>query len=161
MSILENALPEAIGGASVAAVVFVADWIRSRNARAQRMQKARVAALSELRTIRAGAEEFLKGKADAYVVRPIRAQALPSLIQASMERLGDPAYEAQLVAVTSEVETFNVLAMRLLFESVGSARAMRTHRQICDEIRDTLSQSAKSVIQHADDFVKLIEASKA
>lgn len=156
LKVLENALPEAIGGASVAAVLFLAEWIRNRIARAARMKKARFAALTELRAIRDGANAALQGKADAYVLNPIRGNALPGLIQVSMERLGDPAYEAALAAVTNEVETFNGLAMRLLFESVGSARAMGGHAKICAEIREALSQSANSVIRNVDDFVRLI-----
>lgn len=152
----QNAIPEAIGGATVALIVFVAEWIRGGIVRSRQIGKARFAALTELRTIRSSANSVLEAEAMPAEVHPLRTSALQSLVQIGMEGLGKPDHEAALAVICEEVDTFNALTLRLVIETSGISRAMGDHSQTVSGLWTSLQQAARRIVENVDGLARLL-----
>lgn len=151
-NIWANAVPEAIGGGSVAVVLLFVEWVRERWRHSAKISKARAAADSELQSLRSVAAALSEGRdADS---RPGRLDAGPltSLIRLGMERIGDLDTEAALARVRGGVEVCNGHSETLAREASSVGRAMGDHAAVVAGLVVAQKDAAKCLVRMIDEL---------
>lgn len=155
-SIWQGALPEALGGGTVALVLLGLERLRDHLKRKETLSKARFAIKTELRTLRRAAVS-MQDMGETQVPNQLRGFALAPLVQVSMEGLGQPDLEAGLASVLGYIDQCNSLALSIAIESIGVNRAMGDHEETVAAAMAHLKEATSTLISSIDAFDRLVD----